>query len=132
VTTAATQAGVSRRARRLTLMAAALLGACVVAAAMPAFAWPASLARLAILLVPLLLPLPGLLRGQRRTYAWATLCVTPYFVYGLTEVIANPAVRAPAAAILFSSLAWFVALVTYLRVTRPPRSVVDAQTGPGA
>jgi uncharacterized membrane protein len=108
-----------------------VLGACVVGAALPAFAWPGSLVRLAVLLVPLLLPLPGLLRGQRRTYAWATLCVTPYFIYGLTEVIANPAVRVPAGAILFASLAWFVTLVDYLRATRPPRSV-DAQAGPGA
>lgn len=131
MTAAAKQAGMPRRARGLTLVAAALLGACVVAAALPAFAWPTSVARLAILLVPLLLPLPGLLRGQRRTYAWATLCVTPYFVFGLTEVIANPAVRAPAGAILFASLAWFVTLVNYLRATRPPRAV-DPQVEPGA
>ena len=131
MTTAARQAGGPWRARRLTLLAAALLGACVIAATLPAFAWPASVTRLAILLVPLLLPLPGLLRGQRRTYAWATLCVTPYFVYGLTEVIANPAVRAPAGAILFASLAWFVTLVNYLRATRASRAV-DPQVGPGA
>ncbi len=131
MTTATTQADSTRRARRLTLVAAALLGACVVGAALPAFAWPTSLARLAVLLVPLLLPLPGLLRGQRRTYAWATLCVTPYFIYGLTEVIANPAVRAPAGAILFASLAWFVTLVNYLRATRPPRAV-DPQVESGA
>jgi uncharacterized membrane protein len=129
--TAAAQACAPRRARRRTLVAAAVLGACVAAAALQAFAWPTSLARLVILLVPLLLPLPGLLRGQRRTYAWATLCVTPYFIYGLTEVIANPAVRAPAGAILFASLAWFVTLVNYLRVTRPQRPV-DAQVEPGA
>jgi len=122
VTTTATQSSAPRRARRQTLVAAALLGACIVAAALPAFVWPASLVRLAILLVPLLLPLPGLLRGQRRTYAWATLCVTPYFIYGLTEVIANPAVRTAAGAILFASLAWFITLVNYLRATRPPRA----------
>ena len=127
----APQADAARRARRQTVMAMALLGACVVAAALPAFTWPASLARLAILLVPLLLPLRGLLRGQRRTFAWATLCVTPYFIYGLTEVIANPAVRSAAGATLFASLAWFVALVNYLRVTRPQRAV-DGQAGPGA
>ena len=127
----ATHAGAPRRARRQALAASALLGACVLAAALLPFAWPASLARLAILLAPLLLPLPGLLRGRRRTFAWATLCVTPYFIYGLTEVIANPAARVTAGAILFASLAWFVTLVNYLRVTRPQRSV-DAQVGPGA
>ncbi|MDQ1344726.1 MAG: hypothetical protein QG586_256, partial [Pseudomonadota bacterium] len=125
-----TQADATRRARRLTLVAAAVLGVCVVAAALPAFAWPTSLARLALLLVPLLLPLPGLLRGQRRTYALASLCVTPYFIYGLTEVIAIPAVRAPAGAILFASLGWFVTLVNYLRATRPARAA-DPQVEPG-
>ena len=45
-------------------------------------AWPRSLLLGAVLLLPLALPLPGILRAQRRTFAWATLCVTPYFVYG--------------------------------------------------
>jgi len=130
VSLVAPQADAARRARRQTVTAMTLLGACVVAAALPAFTWPESLARLAILLVPLLLPLRGLLRGQRRTYAWATLCVTPYFIYGLTEVIANPAVRTAAGATLFASLAWFVSLVNYLRLTRP-RGTGDAQAEPG-
>jgi uncharacterized membrane protein len=96
-----------------------LLGACVVVSALRPGTWPGSLAWTAVLLVPLLLPLPGLLRGDRRTGAWATLCVAPYFVYGLTEVVANPAVRGAAAAVLFASLAWFVSLVYFLRVSRP-------------
>lgn len=110
------------RAWRLTLGGAALLAACVAAAALRSESSPASLAWLAALLVPLLLPLPGLWRRTRRTCAWATLCVAPYFAYGTTEVIANPAVRAEAAAILFASLAWFVSLVYCLRVTRPAQS----------
>lgn len=96
-----------------------LLGACVILAALRSSDGPASLALAGVLLVPLLLPLPGLLRGRRRTCAWATLCVAPYFIYGVTEVIANPAVRSMAGAILFASLALFVALVSYLRLTRP-------------
>jgi uncharacterized membrane protein len=107
------------RAWRLTLAGAALLAACVTAAALREAYWPASLAWLAVLLVPVLLPLPGLWRRTRRTCAWATLCVAPYFAYGTTEVIANPVVRAEAGAILFASLAWFVSLVYCLRVTRP-------------
>jgi len=108
-----------RTARRLTLGGMLLLGACVLAAALRAGTWPGNLLWTAVLLVPLLLPLPGLLRGDRRTCAWATLCVAPYFVYGLTEVVANPAVRGAAAAVLFASLAWFVSLVFFLRVSRP-------------
>jgi uncharacterized membrane protein len=73
------------------------------------------------MLLPLLLPLPGILRGTPRTFAWATLCVAPYFVYGLTEVVANPALRVAAGAILFASLAWFASLVYGLRVTRQAR-----------
>ena len=72
----------------------------------------------ALLLVPLALPLRGLLRGDRRTYAWATLCLTPHFVYALTELVANPPLRVHAAAMLLLSLALMVGLVGYLRLTR--------------
>jgi uncharacterized membrane protein len=73
----------------------------------------------AAVLVPLALPLRGLLRHDRRTYAWATLCLTPQFIYGLTELVANPPLRLHAAAMLLLSLALMVALVAYLRLTRP-------------
>jgi len=114
------------RAWRLTLAGAALLAACVAAAALRSAPWPTGLAWMAVLLLPLLLPLRGLWRRNRRTCAWATLCVAPYFAYGTTEVIANPAVRTVAGAILFASLAWFVSLVYCLRVTRPTASAAPA------
>ena len=79
-----------------------------------------SVARLAIaivLSVPLLLPVAGLLRGNRRTHAWATLCVIPYFILGVTEAIANPSQRLWAAACLSLALALFVLLIAYLRLT---------------
>jgi uncharacterized membrane protein len=75
-----------------------------------------------VLLAPLALPLRGLLRHDRRTYAWATLCLTPHFVYGLTELVANPPLRLHAAAMVLLSLALMVALVAYLRLTRPDGS----------
>lgn len=108
------------RARIATLAAAAALAACVVAAGLSSARWPTSLAWTFGMLLPIAAPLPGLLRGSRHTYAWATLCVAPYLVYGVTEIVANPAVRVAAAAILIASLAWFVALITYLRVSRSP------------
>jgi uncharacterized membrane protein len=76
----------------------------------------------AVLIAPLALPLRGLLRHDRRTYAWATLCLTPHFVYGLTELVANPPLRLHAAAMVLLSLALMVALVAYLRLTRPDGS----------
>jgi uncharacterized membrane protein len=108
-----------RGARIATLASAGVLAACVTLATLRSAPWPAALGWTVAVLAPLLLLLPGLLRGQRRAHAGATLCVTPYLIYGLTEVIANPASRAVAAAILVASLAWFVALVNYLRLTRP-------------
>lgn len=71
------------------------------------------------LVVPALLPLRGLARRERRAYAWATLCIAPHFVYALTELVANPALRGVAVAMLFTGLSLVVALVAYLRLTRP-------------
>lgn len=119
-------------AHRAVLGTAALLACCVAWATLVAGPWPRSLAWTGVLLVPVVLPLRGLLRGDRRTHAWATFCVAPYFLYGLTEVIANPSVRAAAAAILFASLAWFVALIAYLRFSRPVDAASAVQDAPGA
>jgi uncharacterized membrane protein len=107
------------RARRWALATLAMIGVAIGVAATLDASWPGSALLAAALVLPLLLPLKGLLQGDRRTYAWATLCIAPCFVYGITEVIANSSVRAVAAVILFTSLAHFVALVAYLRVTRP-------------
>ena len=107
-----------RRARTVALATAAVLAVCVAAASLRSAPWPANLGWTIALLLPVAAPIPGIVRGIRRTYAWATLCVAPYFVYGITEVIANPAVRGAAAAILFASFAWFVTLVAYLRLSR--------------
>lgn len=74
-----------------------------------------------VLTLPLWAPLRGLLRNERRTYAWATLCVIPYFVLGTTEAIANPGSRIWAALCLFLALLLFVALILYLRITNPTR-----------
>jgi len=72
-----------------------------------------------LLLLPLALPVAGIVRRNRRAYAGATLCLTPHFVYGLTEMVANPALRPVAALMLVLSLALMGALVAYLRLTRP-------------
>jgi len=116
-------------ARWQALAAAGVLAVCVSAASLRSAAWPMNLGWTLLLLLPVLAPLPGMLRGRRRTFAWATLCVAPYFIYGITEVIANPAVRLAAGAILFASLGWFVTLVRYLRLSRP--GVREPQGAPG-
>ena len=71
-----------------------------------------------LLAIPLLAPLPGLICSHRRTYAWATLCVIPYFIVGITESIADPVSRSWPGTCLALSLLLFVSLIAYLRATR--------------
>lgn len=84
---------------------------------------PARVALAALLVAPLLLPVKGLIRGDRRTYAWATLCVIPYFILGVVEAVANPAQRGWAAICLSLALVLFALLIAYLRLTRSGPSV---------
>ena len=72
-----------------------------------------------VLTAPLWAPLRGFLRRTRRTYAWATLCVIPYFILGVTEAIANPQRRIWAALCLALALILFVTLILYLRASAP-------------
>ncbi len=66
---------------------------------------------------PLLLPLPGLLQGDPRTYRWAALTLAPALAWSLTELVANPAVRWPAATAALLAVLSLAALVAALRVT---------------
>jgi uncharacterized membrane protein len=105
--------------RRCVLASMALLAVTVACASWSTFVWPERLFIAVALLIPLALPLPGILRAERRTFAWATLCVTPYFIYGFTEIVANPALRSVALVMLLASLGLVGTLVAYLRITRP-------------
>ena len=72
----------------------------------------------AVLALPLVVGLPFLYSGRRRSYAWMTLALAPSLVLGLTEVVANPAMRSWAALLLFGVLVVFALLIAYLRATR--------------
>lgn len=71
-----------------------------------------------LLLVPLALPARGIVLGDRRTLAWATLCLAPHIGFGFTELVANPAMRWVACGILVLAFAAGAALVALLRLTR--------------
>ena len=73
---------------------------------------------------------PSLWRGDRARYAAATLLTTPYLGYGFMEMLANPGARAWAAALVLLAFAVFVALVVYLRLTRPAAAAPSARTAP--
>jgi uncharacterized membrane protein len=109
-------AALANRLRTAVLVLLAVVGLLVSASLLRVASGAAAIALIALLLLPLALPLRGIVRGHPRASAWGTLCVTPYIVYGLTETIANPATRILSAAVLFTSLALFVLLVAQLRV----------------
>jgi len=77
------------------------------------YAWPICVAAV----LPLLAPLNGLVRGRRRTYAWATLFTVPYIVFALTELLVNPAARWVASMSLFLVFGWFCTMVLFLRAS---------------
>jgi uncharacterized membrane protein len=97
--------------------AAALVVSLIVWRAMTGFS-TGDFVLVAILTLPVAIAVPKLLAGNRRTYAWMTLAVTPFLVVAITEAVANPASRAWAGLCLGVAFILFVLLIAYLRVTR--------------
>lgn len=101
------------RAQRFAVAAWILLAGCVAA-------WP--FARVGIggitatlAFLPLLLPLPGLLRHSRKALRAAPMALAPALAFALTETLANPPARALAGASLALVLVAFAAIVAALR-----------------
>lgn len=76
---------------------------------------------LVLKVLPLLAPLFGILRGKRYTYQWSSLLVWPYVAEGVVRAFsdAGPS-RILAAFELLLALAFFGAIVAYLRSSRKP------------
>lgn len=71
--------------------AASLLALIALALAWELSIAPATTALLAWKAAPLLLPLPGILRGRRYTFQWAPMLVLAYFVEGVMRGYADGA-----------------------------------------
>ncbi len=106
-----------RRARLLTI--GLWLGVALSLMAWTAVGYAWSLCALAVM--ALLAPLPGLVRGRRHTYAWATLFTIPYITFALTELLVNPSARWVASISLLLLFSWFCTMVLFLRATRAHR-----------
>jgi uncharacterized membrane protein len=65
--------------------------------------------------LPLLLPLPGLLRGSRRALRAAPMALAPALALAITEIMVNPAARVTAGISLALVLAAFAGIVAALR-----------------
>lgn len=115
-----------------TVVLALVAALCAVLAAwhLARYSTPTAALAILVLVAPWTLPLRGLLRGERRTCVLALLLSVPYVGYGVTEVLANPGARAYAGATVLLAFAIFVALVAYLRVSRPGPRARNGRTAP--
>lgn len=69
----------------------------------------------AVWAAPLLLALPGMLRGRSYTYAWNSMLLLLYVALGLTELLSNPAEQFYALAVLLLTMLTFIASQLYVR-----------------
>lgn len=70
---------------------------------------------LGMMLLPLLFPLRGLLRGKPYTHAWTSFLALAYFLIGVWHA-ADTATRWYAMALVLSSLLLFIGCVFYARL----------------
>jgi uncharacterized membrane protein len=74
---------------------------------------------LVLKVVPLLIPLRGLLRGRRYTFQWSCLLVWAFMAEGAMRAVSDPGPSARLAVVeLALGAAFFAAAVLYLRGTR--------------
>jgi len=80
----------------------------------PATYFPTALVLL-VMIVPLLLPLRGLLHGRKYTFAWSCFLALFYFTHGVMEAYSSELVRhLGLLEVVFTSI-WFVAAMAYIR-----------------
>jgi uncharacterized membrane protein len=73
---------------------------------------------LVLKVLPLLLPLFGILRGRRYTYQWASMLILAYFAEGVVRALTEPAPAARLAAVeIVLSLVFLLSAVAYVRQT---------------
>ena len=76
---------------------------------------------LALKAMPLLVPLPGIVRGRRYTYQWASLLVLAWFAEGIMRAWSERSLsQLLALGEVFLSVVFFAAAVGYARATRAP------------
>lgn len=81
-----------------------------------------------LLIVPLLVPLHGMLKNNLYTYKWASMLCCLYFVHGVMESWANPAARWLAIIELTLSLCWFIFSIAWIKAHRTEIAHLDKET----
>jgi len=100
-------------------------GGCLIALILLGLAWELRLAPLrpggswlVLKVLPLLLPLFGILRGKRYTYRWSALLIWLYVAEGATRAWSDTGTSALLAMVeLALALGFFAAAVAYLRAS---------------
>lgn len=105
----------AERSRAILLVTWGLLAALLIAWFATTLSPPAALTAGLLTIVPLLLPLAGLLRRHRRTYRWAPITLAPALAWSLMELIASPGARAAAVAAALLVFIALAAIVAWLR-----------------
>ncbi|MEJ2141697.1 MAG: DUF2069 domain-containing protein [Gammaproteobacteria bacterium] len=73
---------------------------------------------LVFLLLPLMFPLAGILRGKVYTHAWMSMLILFYFVHGVGEAWTTPEDRHYAIAEIILSLLIYIGSMSYVRLSR--------------
>lgn len=70
--------------------------------------------------LPLLAPLPGVLRSRRYTFQWSSMLILAYFTEGVVRAMSEQGVSVLLALIEIAlSLVFYAAAISYARLTRP-------------
>ena len=72
---------------------------------------------LIVMVVPLLLPLRGILHGRAYTHAWTGFLAILYFIHGIGDFVINPPERIYSGIEIALSLTLFFGCAFYARIT---------------
>ena len=79
--------------------------------------------------LPLLLPLFGILRGKRYTYQWASMFVLIYFTEGVVRSWSDSGLTQLLALLeVILTIVFFLAVIFYAKLTAPSRLAHNAAT----
>ena len=77
---------------------------------------------LVLKVLPLLLPLMGILKGRRYTYQWASMLILAYFTEGVGRAWSDTGLSAwLAGAEVVLSVVFFFAVIVYAKLSGSPR-----------
>lgn len=74
-----------------------------------------------VLVLPLIIAIPGLLKQKIYTHQWVTMLVLFHFSHGIMEVWGNENGLIPALLEVALSISLFLGCIMWLKAVRPPR-----------